>query len=142
MSQASFDVNPNSEARTLLDNILASGDPVAGPSGSRDDTGPGSNSIGSRLASTASASQSSLEVAPVDIATHPMFEPRYNFGHFEMYNRITLSFPASGDGNNGQLSPGAFLPSLPSPGMCVAIQSERVPDSDTTCCVDSIAHIS
>lgn len=144
MSHASSVVNPNSEARTLLDNILASSDPVAGLSSIRYDTGQGSTSIGSRLASTASASQSSLQIVPVDIAAHPFFEPRHNFGNFEMYNGITFSFPASGDGGifNGQLSPGASLPSLQSSGMFVTVQSVHLLYSDATYCVDSIAHIS
>lgn len=144
MSPVSSDVNPHSEARVVLDDILAGSDPAAGPSSIMHDTGSGSSSIGSRLASTHSTSQSHLQIAPVNIAAHPMFETSYEFGDFEIENGSTFSFPGSGvvDSSYGQLSPGAFLRSLQCSGMFVTLQSECLLNSDTTCCVYLAAHIS
>lgn len=144
MSHASSDVNQDSEARIVLDDTLAGSDTAAGPSSDRHGTGPGSSSIGSQLASVHGASQSHLQLASVNIAAHPIFEPSYEFGDFEIENGSTIPFPGSGvvDSYYGQLSPGAFLRSLQYPGMFVTFKSERLFNSDTTCCSDLAAHVS
>lgn len=73
-----------------------------------------------------------------------MFEPSYEFGDFEIENGITFSFPSSGvvDSYYGQLSPGAFLRNLQSPGMLVNFPSERLLDSGTAYYIDITANIS